>query len=665
MKFRFSLRFKILGLVFTTCLVLCALSVINSIQQNSIAEAGRNKAIRKADTIAMDGSLERHQATLEKASVNLLNTDELISFMATPDDDSSKMILEGLFLSFLEEGIIRFTLYSADGKTLLEQAGAAPLRNNNTPDNLKSIYEEAANDFNFHFYFRGKEESNESFQAEYCMVTVVTDDDDKVLGFAELALSAEKWLTGIAELTGNIASLQDPDSGLLTLSTNEDSGVIFKNTQFDGNIDNSFLLEKVADKWWLTDKILISGPGNEVVSLLLITQDSTESMTLARKNRIITLLISAAIVIFALAGTYFIVCRGVLNPIEQVVDFSRNLAEGHFVESLNIRTRDEVADMGNALNDMAAKIRQRAREAEAISTGDLTVQIAIESPDDVLGNSLKKIVDNLGETIKLVYDDAERLQESSKQIINFSENIHTSSETINDRTTSISGVSQRISEDIEKLAAATEEMSASVREISENTSRSKVVSSRAKELSQRAGETISNLNESTKKIEAASVAISEFADQTNLLSLNATIEAARAGEAGKGFAVVASEVKELANQSITTTKSITSDVDEIQKHTALVVQHTEDVSQSVTELDESSLVVSAALTEQSAVADELAGTISGTYEKVRSFTENIADISESINSNNEVITSLTSSSHEMSELASRLKTLMNRFSLSR
>lgn len=664
MKFRLSLRFKILGLVFTTCLVLCALSIINSIQQNSIFETERNKAVRKADTIAMEGSLERHQATLEKSSVNLLNTDELISFMSTPGDENAKMVLEGMFLSFSEEGIERLTLSSADGKTLLEQVGTSPLRETNTPAVLKSTYDKAAQDFNFHFYFRGKEENKTAFPVEYCLVTVVTDDDDKILGFAELALNAEKWLTSIAELTGNGASLQEPDSGLFTLSTDDAPGEIFKNTQFDQHSDDSFLLENVADHWWLTDRISIVGPGDKVVSLLLVTQDATASITKARNNRIVTIITSGAIVIFALAGTCVIVCRGVLDPIKQVVDFSRNLAEGHFVDSLNIKTKDEVADMGNALNDMAAKIRERAREAEAISTGDLTVQISIESPDDVLGNSLKKIVDNLGETIKLVYEDAERLQESSEQIINFSENISNSSETINDRTTSISEVSQGISEDIEKLAAATEEMSTSVREISENTSRSKVVSSRAKELSQRAGETIGNLNDSTKKIEAASVAISDFADQTNLLSLNATIEAARAGEAGKGFAVVASEVKELANQSITTTKAITSDVDEVQKHTSLVVQHTEDVSKSVTELDESSLIVSAALTEQSTVADELASTISGTYEKVKTFTENIADISESINSNNEVIGSLTSSSHEMSELASRLKSLVNRFSLS-
>jgi len=89
-------------------------------------------------------------------------------------------------------------------------------------------------------------------------------------------------------------------------------------------------------------------------------------------------------------------------------------------------------------------------------------------------------------------------------------------------------------------------------------------------------EQILKLSDQTSQIGTIVDAVSDLAEQSNLLAVNASIEAAKAGEQGRGFSVVASEVRSLADQSKRATQQIRGILAQIQKATQSAVMATEE-----------------------------------------------------------------------------------------
>ncbi len=164
-------------------------------------------------------------------------------------------------------------------------------------------------------------------------------------------------------------------------------------------------------------------------------------------------------------------------------------------------------------------------------------------------------------------------------------------------------------ENVQSMASAAEELSSSINEIASRTTEASQKTQTAVSTANNANEQVKNLEHAAEKIGDVVNLITDIAEQTNLLALNATIEAARAGDAGKGFAVVASEVKSLAAQTATATQEIEGQIASIQEQTKNAVRAIEEISKIVSDVNEGSNTIAAAVEEQNVTTQEIARNI--------------------------------------------------------
>ena len=140
-------------------------------------------------------------------------------------------------------------------------------------------------------------------------------------------------------------------------------------------------------------------------------------------------------------------------------------------------------------------------------------------------------------------------------------------------------------------------------------------------------EVITTLSDAADRVGQVVGIIRDIAEQTNLLALNATIEAARAGEAGKGFAVVASEVKNLANQTQSSTEEIGRHIVEMAGVTERAVGAIGKIVETIQSVNAAGEGIAAAVNEQNAATEEIARNVRETTVGARQLTEQIREVS--------------------------------------
>lgn len=229
------------------------------------------------------------------------------------------------------------------------------------------------------------------------------------------------------------------------------------------------------------------------------------------------------------------------------------------------------------------------KAAEALSRGDLSVEITYESEDE-FGHvcrslqesftTLKKIIleikdcfqqwqeGNLcvhpsmtfpGELRNIeVYEEGFicKLNEAFKEIQGSVEVISAGSQQFSSASQELAGGATQQTQVMQTVAAGFSEIADQIQNTSREAAqadklmkKTSAIACKSQEKMREMLKAMENITEITESMSRIIELIDGIASQTNLLALNAAIEAARAGEAGKGFAVVAEQVKILSQQT--------------------------------------------------------------------------------------------------------------------
>ncbi|WP_205817630.1 methyl-accepting chemotaxis protein [Burkholderia sp. Ac-20345] len=200
---------------------------------------------------------------------------------------------------------------------------------------------------------------------------------------------------------------------------------------------------------------------------------------------------------------------------------------------------------------------QRASEiAQAVSTGDLTVEVNSAATDETgeLLAALRAMRDSLSSVVSEVRNSTENVASGASEIA--AGNIDLSSRT------------EQQAASLARTASSMSELTETVKQNAHNASQANQLATNANAQAGAGNDAVQSMVQTIGKIRDSSYKISEIngliegiAFQTNILALNAAVEAARAGEQGRGFAVVAGEVRSLAQRSAGAAKEIKELID--------------------------------------------------------------------------------------------------------